>query len=412
VILRAGWVLPVAAPPIRDGFVEIHGSQIAAVGPWSQRPAGLAAADGYFPNGILLPGFVNPHAHLELSCYAGKIAPMPLWPWLGRLIELRREPGQVERETAATVEGARLCLRAGITCVGDISRRNVAWQALKSVPIRKVCFVELLSIADHPPRDIAELRDAVQSVDEDELLTAGVSPHAPYTVPLDQARAAIDLACRMDRPWTLHLAETREEVAFLRGVEDAMPGLLGTLLRERGMHSPHMNTIEYLRAVAPDSPRGSLAHMNYASFDEFDDLVRLGHFTIYCPRAHTFFGHEPHPFPRLRSAGAAVAIGTDSAASNVGLSILGELRALRAVDPSLAALDALRIVTLKAARAIGMDRSIGSLEVGKHADLVIFDAPQACADPESWLVEQAGEPRAVWVGGVLVDGVRERPPGL
>ena len=406
-ILRAGWLLPVTSPPIRDGFVEIRGSKIAAVGAWSERSAASRAADEHFPHGILLPGFVNPHAHLELTCYAGQIEPMPFWPWLARLIELRREPGQVEREAAAAANGALECLRAGITCVGDISRRNVAWRALKPITIRKVCFVELLSIADSPPRDLVELRDAVQSVEEDELLTVGVSPHAPYTVPIDQVRAAIDLACRMDRPWTMHLGETSEELFFLRGVSDAMPGLLGKLLSERGMRSPRMNTIEYLRAVAPDSPRGSLAHMNYAAFDEFNDLVRLRHFTIYCPRAHSYFGHGPHPFSHLRTAGAALTIGTDSAASNVGLSMLGELRTLRAVDPKLTVPDALRLATLDAARAIGMEQSIGSLDVGKHADLVLFDsAGRDMPDPAAWLIDHADLATAVWVAG------RRAPLGL
>lgn len=399
-ILRAGWVLPVTSPPIRDGFVQVRGSKIAAVGAWSQRPTGIVAADDHFPDGVLLPGFVNPHAHLELTCYAGRIAPMPLWPWLGRLIELRREAGQVERETAGVIEGARQCLRAGITCVGDISRRNVAWHALKSVPIRKVCFVELLSIADHPPRNLAELQAAVEGVEEDELLTAGVSPHAPYTVPIDQVRAAIDLACRMDRPWTLHLGETLEEVAFLRGDEAAMPGVLGALLRERGIRSPRLNVVEFLKTVAPDSPRGSVAHMNYVEPDEFDELARLGHFAIYCPRAHVYFGHARHPFGGLRRAGAAVTIGTDSAASNVGLSMLGELQTLRANEPGLTVAECLRMATLDAARALGMERQIGSLETGKAADLVVFDAPAGGVDdPQSWLMEQADQPRGVWVAG-------------
>jgi len=400
VILRAGWVLPVTSPPIRNGFVELRGSKIAALGPWARRPAGMVAADEHFPNGILLPGFVNPHAHLELTCYAQKIAPMPLWPWLGRLIELRREPGQVERESAGAIDGALQCLRAGITCVGDISRRNVAWQALKSTPIRKVCFVELLSIADHPPRDLTELREAVERVEQDELLTAGVSPHAPNTVPIDQVRAAIDLACRLGRPWTLHLGETREEIAFLRGDEHAMPGLLGALLRERGMRSPRMNVVQYLKSVAPDSPRGSTAHMNYVEPGEFDELARLGLFTIYCPRAHAYFGHTRHPFGALLQAGAALTIGTDSAASNVGLSMLGELRTLRANEPDLTAEACLRLATLAAARALGMEHLIGSLEAEKAADLVVFETQAgAVNDPQAWILEHAREPVAIWIAG-------------
>jgi hypothetical protein len=109
---------------------------------------------------VLTPGLVNPHTHLELGCYAGRLKPGPFWPWLKQLVELRRAPGQQERERQAAGQGAWASLRAGVTCVGDISRLNVAWHALKEVPIRKVCFVELLTLADGPPRNPQELAAA------------------------------------------------------------------------------------------------------------------------------------------------------------------------------------------------------------------------------------------------------------
>ncbi|MCH7870528.1 MAG: hypothetical protein IID33_02395, partial [Planctomycetes bacterium] len=95
-ILRAAWIVPVVGPPIRDGGVRIERERIVEVGP----AASLAPTDEtvHLTDAILLPGFVNPHTHLELTCYAGKIEPQPLWPWLERLVALRREPGAIERE--------------------------------------------------------------------------------------------------------------------------------------------------------------------------------------------------------------------------------------------------------------------------------------------------------------------------
>ena len=198
-ILSAAWVIPVTSPPIRSGYVEIAEGRIVGVGASSGLPsaAGPVADLGAV---VLTPGLVNPHTHLELGCYAEQVQPAPFWSWIELLIRLRSRPGQRQREQRAAGEGAWQSLRAGVTCVGDISRRNCAWPVLKRLPIRKVCFVELLSLADHPPRNLDELREGVRSVVEDELLTVGVSPHTPYTVPDDQIRAAIALADAIDRP--------------------------------------------------------------------------------------------------------------------------------------------------------------------------------------------------------------------
>ncbi|MBI5864660.1 MAG: amidohydrolase family protein [Planctomycetes bacterium] len=401
-IVRAGWVLPISSPPIRDGFVEFEGPRLTGVGPASELPESLRSAGeagAHLTDGVLLPGFVNPHAHLELTCYEGKLRPAPFWPWVQQLVPLRRQPEQVRRERAAAADGARRCLRTGITCVGDISRRNIAWEALKPSPIRKVCFVELLALADERPRNPAELREEISRVEEDERLTVGVTPHAPYSVPIEQVRAAIELAAELGRPWTMHLGETVEEIGFLAGREDALPAMLRSLLAQCGLKSPACSLIEYLDRVTRGLPAGSLAHMNYAQPADFETLAGSGQTIIYCPRAHRFFGHPPHPFVALREAGVRTTIGTDSAASNEGLSMLAELRVLRGLAPSLPAGELLRIVTLDAAGALGMADRIGSLESGKLADLVVFSPGRAVAEPQSWLLDEAAEPAGVWVGG-------------
>jgi len=170
VILQARWVLPISGPPIRDGAVQVQDRCIAAVGRAADMlRTGEPVTD--LGDAILMPGLVNPHTHLELTGYAGQIPPGPFWSWIMMLVRLRAAPGQWEREQAGVLAGARLCLQAGVTCVGDISRCNLSWPVLKQAPLRKVCFVELLSLADQPPRNLAELRAAAAEVAEDELLT-------------------------------------------------------------------------------------------------------------------------------------------------------------------------------------------------------------------------------------------------
>jgi len=399
VILKAAWVVPVSALPIRDGYVEIEGDRIVDVGAAGVRefPAGAAEDLGEV---VLVPGLVNPHTHLELGCYAGLLEPAPFWTWLQRLARMRREPDNAERERESVSEGAWRSLRAGVTCVGDISRENVAWQALKNLPIRKVCFVELIHRAEKPPRDVAELSVAVASVDEDDLLTAGITPHAPYSVPADQIRGAVALAEELGRPWTVHWAETLEEVAFLGGKGSDLPGFLRAVVNQCQVESPRSSPTEYLSRCTKGRLPGLLAHVNYIEDEELEPLSAAGHRVVYCPRAHRFFGHSPHPLPRLLRAGVSVVLGTDSLASNDSLSVLDEARYVRAHLPDVATPELLlRMITLDAAAALGLADRIGSLEAGKQADLAAFACPAEARDPVEALLTQSTAADAVWVAG-------------
>jgi cytosine/adenosine deaminase-related metal-dependent hydrolase len=402
VILKAAWVVPITAPPIRGGYVDIAAGRIVGLGKSAELPS-KAAPVADLGAVILTPGLVNPHTHLELGCYSGLLESMPLRNWIEQLVRLRSESGQWQREQQAVRLGAWQSLRAGVTCVGDISRRNCAWSVLRSIPIRKVCFVELLSLADRPPRNFGELREAVRSVDEDELLTVGVSPHTPYTVPAEQIRAAIALADEIERPWTMHLAETPEEVAFLRGEEGVLGPMIEGLLEQCGVRTPQQSPTEFLVDCCRGRRPGLLAHANYVEDKEIKPLADAGHAVVYCPRAHHFFGHTPHPFMKMRAAGVPVAIGTDSLASNTSLSVLDELQFVyehvpNAPSPS----ELLRMVTLGAAEALGLDHQVGSLEPGKQADLAAFACSPNSADPIRDLLESPKPAQAVWVAGQRV----------
>ncbi|MBU0640124.1 MAG: amidohydrolase family protein [Planctomycetes bacterium] len=398
-ILKAAWIVPVSHPPIRNGYIKIRRDRIVDLGPFvPERFVGRQIDD--LGHAVLTPGLVNAHTHLELGCYAGRLESAPFWDWLGRLVSLRREAGQEERETQAVADGAWQSLHAGVTCVGDISRRNLAWRRLKEIPIRKVCFVELLTLADHPPRNPDELRAAAAEIEEDPLLTVGVSPHTPFTVPLAQIRAAVELAHELQRPWCLHWAETREEVAYLLGQTTALPTFLQNLLKQCGVHSPGLTPAALLEHCARGLSGGALAHGNYASAADIAYLAETDHVVVYCPRAHHFFGHAPHPLPRLRAAGVAVALGTDSAASNENLALLEEARYVRRhVSEPPAADDLLRMVTLAGARALGLEDQIGSLEVGKQADLAAFVCAPDEPAPLAVLLDRPARTAGVWVAG-------------
>lgn len=404
-LLRAAWVAPVVSPPVRDGWVVVQHGAIVAFG--SGRTAGLPSqlvGDEHDLGDVLLtPGLVNAHTHLELTCYAGRIPPAPFWEWIGNLIPLRAAPDQLERESQGVRAGAEQSLAAGVTCVGDISRCNLHWPVLKKLPLRKVCFVELLTLADHPARNSEELCAGVQAVVEDERLTVGVSPHAPYSVPAEQIRAAIALAAARRRPWTTHWAESPEEIAFLAGSEQALPAWVQRGLERHGIRAPLTDPFVYLDSLTGAVPPGLLAHVNYIDERGIDRLAAAGHYVAYCPRAHRFFGHPPHPFRELLAGGVRVVLATDSAASNEDLSVLKEARFVaRNVPDAPSAALLLRMITLDAAAALGLEAAIGSIEVGKRADLAAFPCDLRTGDAVSRLIHEAPPPTRVWIEGVEV----------
>lgn len=396
-ILAADWVLPVSSSAIRRGFVEIESGRVARVGRRDELPGSAVVEE--LGSAALIPGLVNAHTHLELTCYAGAIPPQPFWPWIAELIALRSREDSLARETQAVIDGAWRSLRAGVTCVGDISRRNIAWRGLKPLPIRKVCFVELLSIADWPPHNLAQLRREVESVQEDALLTVGVSPHAPYSVPAGQVRGAIDLAASLRKRWTMHWAETPEEVAFLCGDASSLPTGLRRLMEEGGVGPTSRDEVEWIERVAAHQP-GLLAHANYVSPDALSRLAATACPVVFCPRAHAYFGHAAYPLDAMRRAGVPVALGTDSLASNESLSMLAEMNAVVArfgVDPE----EALRMATQTASDALDLGRQVGTLEAGKWADLAAFPCRRD-AEPLREIISRQPAPLGVWVAGERV----------
>jgi cytosine/adenosine deaminase-related metal-dependent hydrolase len=402
-ILLAKMIAPMDRPPFVDGGVAIRQGRIAQVGPRRDLPSDPTIDLG---DVVLLPGLINAHAHLELSTYAGQLPPSSLWTWLARLMLLRRR-GNPQDERAGAAPAAAEALRAGTTCIADISRRGDAWRAMREVPIRKVCFAELISVAAEPPRDPEELAQAIDAVQQDDLLTVGVSPHAPYTVLSRHIVAAVELARDRKVPITTHLAETVQEYDWLKHGS----GMLGTIIRgfsaSEPIQSPRCSPIEYAERLGLLSAGALLAHVNYITDRELERLRQYTASIVYCPRSHHFFGHKPHRWRDMLDAGINVCVGTDSAASlpaGSKVSVLDELRFLHRQHPDVPSQTLFSMATIRAARALGLGDQLGSITPGKYADLVAL--PLTSRDEDSTLgniLKTPSNPIGVWIGGKRYD---------
>lgn len=394
--------MPVVSPPIDDGAVLIENGIIRAVG--RRQDVGATTRIEDLGDAWLLPGFVNAHTHLELGCYAGRLPPGPFWSWIEGLIELRRQPGAVARERAAVIDGARLSLAAGVTCVGDISRSGLNVGALAGVPIRKVCFIELISGAS-PPGDPDQLIEALDKAAEaaDNLTTIGVSPHALYSVTWNDLRRTAAIAAERDLPVTLHAAETADEIEWLRNGGGAVAAFQSLHGLPGGNAAVRGGVVELLHRLLLTRQQPLLAHMNYMDDVELAMLAQTRCSAAYCPRTHAFFGHPPHRWREMLARGVNVAAATDSLASSPSLSVWDELRELRRLAPEVDAEVLLAMGTRRAAAALGVEAICGAIRQGVAADLV---AVRPCQNGQSGrlsaLLEGPVAIDRVWVGGQTV----------
>lgn len=404
--LRARFVAPMAGSVIENGAVRVEGGIIREVGQWGKISSSGVVED--LGDGWLVPGFVNAHTHLELSCYAGKLAPQPFWCWIEALIDLRRQPGAGARERAAIVEGARQSLAAGVTCVGDISRSGAHVAALADSPIRKVCFVELISGASPPgdPDELIDVLDAGAST-ADGMTAVGVSPHALYSVAWSDLRRVVAIAAERDLPIAIHAAETLEEIEWLRDGGGAVAEFLARYRLPNSKLAVRGGVMELLHRAQMTRLRPVIAHANYLDDAELAMLADTRCSVAYCPRTHAFFAHPPHRWKEMLRRGINVVAATDSLASNPSLSVLDELRMLRRAAPDVETGVLMEMGTVRAARALGVDGVCGSIKPGLSADLVMLEAREdrQSSDMAVLLDSQASVAR-VWVGGrrVLFEG--------
>lgn len=403
-LLTARYVVSVASPVIESGAVLIDKGCIVSVGRTVDLRREISSDTSVEDLGdvALLPGFINPHTHLELTCYKDALPRAPLWEWFNSLLPRRVEPGAGDREFEGVQEGARQSIDAGVTLVGDISRTGITARALAGSPIRRISFIELISGAKLPPSTGPALESAVNVAERDfgnDRTIIGVSPHAPYTVTPEDLRTTIALAKRDRRILTMHVLETPEEFDWLEGKS----GFLADFLRDRSLacmdHQP-TNPVEYLSTPGLLDVAPLLAHVNYVNDEIVEHLAKSPSSVVYCPRAHDYYGHNAHPWRRLVEAGVNVCIGTDSLASNASLSILDELRYLAVQHPNLAAQHLLELGTIRSARALRLERATGCIRVGAWADLCAIPTQASkCADVVDEIVRGSESPQQTWIAG-------------
>ncbi len=399
--LDARWIVPVApAGALPDHAVLIDNGRIVAVCPATDAEREYVARETVsLPTHVLLPGLINAHAHSAMALLRGIADDVPLKPWLEQHIWPREgrfvSPDFVHDGTLlATAE----MLRGGITCCNDMYFfPDAAARAYRASGMRAVLGLPVLDIptpyaanADACLHAGLAARDAWQS---EARLGFSLAPHAPYTVGDESWAKIVMYARQLDLSIQTHLLEAPDE-------------------RAQSVAQHGLSPVQRLDRLGATGPGFIAIHCVQVDAVDIDLLTTQGCHVVHCPTSNLKLANGVAPIAKLAASGLNVALGTDSPASNNRIDVFGEARLAALIAKattgdaaSLPAQTVLRMATLGGATALGLDDKLGSLEAGKHADIIAVNmagldhAP--CYDPVSHLVHVTGRDQVsdVWVAG-------------
>ncbi|MDA0425344.1 TRZ/ATZ family hydrolase [Stutzerimonas frequens] len=400
-LLLPTWLVPVepAGVVLREHGLGIRDGRIVLIAPEAEALKYGANEIRHLQGMLLAPGLINAHGHAAMTLFRGLADDLSLQRWLREHI-WPAESRWVDEEFVRC--GTELAiaeqLKSGVTCFSDMYfYPKVISELVHRHGVRAQITIPVLDFPVPGARDADQaLRTGVALFDDlkhHPRISIAFGPHAPYSITDDKLEAIRILVAEMDAGIHMHIHETAQEV------QEA--------LRKHGERP-----LARLARLQLLGPRFQAVHMTQVDESDIALLTEHNCSVIHCPESNLKLASGFCPIERLWEAGINVAVGTDGAASNNDLDLLGETRTAallaKAVAGSATALDAhraLRMATLNGARALGIEDQTGSLEIGKFADLVAFDlsglSQQPIYDPVSQLIYSTGRDTVqhVWVGG-------------
>lgn len=385
---------------IDDGAVAVQNGRIMAVGTRAEIEAKYTARETIDARGrAVVPGLINGHTHIPMTLFRGLADDLDLQEWLTKYIF----PAEAKNVTedfvrAGTRLGLAEMIRGGTTTYCDMYyfEDAVADETAKA-GVRAMLGE---TVIDFPVPDNKTNAEAMAYTERfinkwrnHSLITPAIAPHAPYTVSEEHLKAVRALSDRTNAPIVIHVAETRKEVA--------------DIIKDHGA-SP----VAYLARIGFLNDRVVAAHVIYASADEIALLQKFSVGVVHNPQSNMKLASGVAPVPQMLAADIRLGLGTDGAASNNDLDMWEEmdtaakLHKVATLDPKVVtAREAFEMATLRGARALHMERFIGSLEAGKRADIVIVDLNALHQTPGYNIYsELVYATKAADVRTVLIDG--------
>lgn len=403
-IVRARTVVTMDGPPIQNGAVVTSGNRIAAVGTLDEVRKHSSGEILDLGERVLLPGLINAHCHLDYTALRGRIAPQPSFTDWIRRINTEKERLQPSDYVASINAGISEAIKFGTTSIANLEAFPDLVSQI-SAPIRIWWLAELIDVRSKQPETMIER--STQSLGKQAHW--GLAPHAPFTASASLYRGCSAVAASDHHPLTTHIAESTEEMQMFRDGAGPLYDFLQSIGRDMNDcgkgETPLGRFVAMLtdRGIPTDLSPWVIAHLNELAESDFDLLANLDwrFHIVHCPRSHRFFNHSPFQFERLRKLGFNVCLGTDSLASNDDFSLFAEMRAFQKSHTSVDPHAIIEMITIRSARALQSENSIGKIATGMYADLIAIDHSNDTDAYES-IVAHEGSVNWTMVNGTIL----------
>lgn len=372
-LITADWIFPVSTAPIQNGVLELDtdGTILQVLTAQEAQSKGLEQAKYY--RGVIVPGLINTHCHLELSHLRDKIAEKTgLTDFIKSILALREQPAD---EILAAMQNAdEEMYHNGIVAVGDISNQLISKSVKLKSPLYYQTFVEVFGF-NRPSAPI--MAAGLQLKADFAPLKASVVPHAPYSVSVELFKA-LKAATGMDEVISIHNQETAaENELFESGTGKFAEFFEAVGIAQSEAHHSGINAIRYHLPQLPNNVNTLLVH-NTMSTKADVDFAKQQHQQLYwclCPNANLYIEDQLPAVDLFKNEGLKITLGTDSLASNHQLNIIAEMRTLQE-GKAITFEESLTWATLNGAEFLGIDSQYGSLAVGKKPGLILLDLDQ------------------------------------
>jgi aminodeoxyfutalosine deaminase len=387
---KSRWVFPVDQPPIENGWVGVSADEIIAIG------RGKTVQGDCFDlgSGVILPGLINAHTHLELSGLKGRIdAGLGFLPWVQKILALREI--RHDRQGLETVKNALTEQhRQGIAAVGDWSTSPDRADLFKNSPLIRCGFHEIIGFSEQN----LIIPDSMNKESVPRTLNPGTAfdslgAHAPHTTSAALLKSAKSWTDKRGLPLSIHTAESQEEEAFL----DRGEGPWAQLLRDRGRWDagwspPGMSPVAYLDSLGILNASTQCIHLTLAGTEDLKTIKKRLAQVVVCPRSNRFITETLPPLPEMLRLGMHPGLGTDSLASNQDLNLWKEMAFVHRSFPSIPPEAILEMATRNGAESLRLEGRLGSIAPGKSPSLLFLSLSAVpLRDLPAAILESRGE---------------------
>jgi 5-methylthioadenosine/S-adenosylhomocysteine deaminase len=375
--IKAGRILTLnqKSDVIKNAIVTLDGDKISYVG--NDEDMFDKSADYAFDwsNRLLMPGFVNGHAHLSITSLRGLAEDLSLFDWLTHGLYPYQAAMNEEDSLIANYLGCCELIDSGVTCVADFDGFSPLNEVIQKTGLRATLnFVYMDKFLDQEGNSNVDIEQTIRNIKQqqekaDNRITCTVGPHAPYSCSENLMSACSKIASQLGIGIHLHLSESTIEVEWAK--------------KKWGM-SP-VKKVDELGLL---NDKTIAAHCVHLSEEDMNILSQRKVTVVHCPTSNAKLGNGVAPVREMMNRNITVCLGTDSAVSNNNLSILKEMT-LAAILQNvrygkagiISAAEIVRMATSSGARCVGLQNQIGSIEVGKKADLITIDTGKVHLSP-------------------------------